>query len=337
MKVNAVILAAGKGTRMNSDIPKCAHAIIDKPMVEYVCDNVMAAGVQNIITIVGYKKEIIEKILNGKSKFAIQEEQLGTAHAVLTAEPYLKEETGLTLIATGDMPFISKNVYEGIIGHHIQHNANLTILTTVHPEPYGYGRIIRNEQDRITGIVEEKDCNKYQRTIQEINASVYVVDNKKLFSTIRNIRRHNEQNEYYLTDIVEIFNAKGYKVIGYKISDYFQISGINDQMQLSEIEEIFRQKIIRRHLMNGVTIHTPHSVIIGQDVKIDNGAVIYPGTIITGKSVICANAEVGPGTHIENSIIRENCKVLCSFVKESVIEEGRYIGPCNKYISATIK
>ncbi|MCK9536618.1 MAG: NTP transferase domain-containing protein [Bacilli bacterium] len=333
MNVNAIILAAGKGTRMNSDAPKCAHIIIDKPMVEYVYDSVSGAGIKDIITIVGYKKEVIERILAGKCKFAVQEQQLGTAHAVLMAEKYLKDKEGLTLIAIGDMPFISKDTYAGLIGNHMQNKADLTVLTTEHPEPYGYGRIIRNDNDEIVEIVEEKDCDKYQRRISEINASVYVVDNKKLFLSLHLIKRKNYQNEYYLTDIVKYFNQQGHKTNGYKISDFHQISGVNDQIQLVEMEEILRQKIIRKHLMNGVAIHSPHTVIIGQDVKIENGSIIYPGSIIVKKTLIGKNTEIGPYSIIDNAVIKEGTQACCSYIKDSTIVEGSKIGPYAKIVT----
>jgi len=336
MDINAIILAAGKGTRMNSDAPKCAHQIIDKPMVEYVYNSLSSSGIEKIITVVGYKKDVVEKILTGKSKFAVQEKQLGTAHAVLTAEKFLKEKEGLTLIASGDMPLISKETYQGLIETHMQKNAELTVLTAEHPEPYGYGRIIRNEKDQVIEIVEEKDCKKHQRRISEINASVYVVDNKKLFSILRMIKRNNYQKEYYLTDIVKHFNQTGYKVVAYKISDYHQISGVNDQIQLIEMEEILRQKIIRKHLMNGVVIHTPHTVIIGTDVKIANGAIINSGSIVIGKTQIEENVQIGPYSIINNCFIKAGVKIYCSRIVDSTIDRNVQIGPYENVVSDII-
>ena len=327
MNVNAVILAAGKGTRMNSDVPKCAHIIIDKPMVEYVYDSLSGAGIKNVITVVGYKKEVIEKILAGKCQFAVQEQQLGTAHAVLMTEEYLRDEEGITLIAIGDMPLINRETYAGLVNSHIKNNVDLTVLTTDHPNPYGYGRIIRDEDGEITEIVEEKDCDTYQRRITEINASVYAVDNKKLFSTLRLIKDNNKQKEYYLTDIVKHFRAQGYKVHGYQISDHMQISGVNDQIQLTEMEEFLRQKIIRRHLSNGVTVHSPHTVVIGSDVKIENGVDVYPGSIIIKKSFIGKGSEIGPYAYIDNTLVNQGAKIYYSHVKNATIAANDIIGP----------
>lgn len=327
MDINAIVLAAGKGTRMNSDEPKCAHYIIDKTMVEYVVDSLIGAKIKEIITVVGYRREVIEDILRGKTKFAYQEEQLGTAHAVLMAEEHLKGKEGLTLIAIGDMPFITKNTYSNLISSHIQSGADLTILTTEHPNPYGYGRIIRDENEEVLEIVEEKDCTKKQRAITEINASIYVVDNLKLFEMIHEIKSNNNQHEYYLTDIVKIFKQRGFKVSAYKTSDYNEISGVNDKIQLMEMEEVLRNKIIRKHLANGVTIHSPQTVVIGLGVKLEPGVIIRPGSIIVENSEIKKNAIIGPYAEIKSSVVHQNAAVKFSRIKDSVIAENTIIGP----------
>jgi len=338
MDINAVVLAAGKGTRMNSDAPKCAHYIIDKTMAEYVIDSLKGAKIKEIITVVGYRREVLEKILEGKCKFSYQDKQLGTAHAVLTAEKYLKDENGLTLIAIGDMPFITKETYSNLIASHVQNNADLTVLTTEHPNPYGYGRIIRDENDEVIGIVEEKDCEKAQRSISEINASIYVVDNKKLFKLLHEVKNDNNQHEYYLTDIVKVFKSKGLKVLGYKTHDYKEISGVNDKIQLMEMEDSLRDKIIRKHLINGVTIHSPHTVVIGVDVKLKPGCVIKPGSIVIEKSVVEKNAIIGPYAEIKNSIIGEGAVVKFSRIKDSQIKENEKVGPyLNMYKNRLIR
>lgn len=325
--IRAVVLAAGKGTRMNSDEPKCAHYIIDKTMIEYVIDSLNEAKVDDIITVVGYRSEVIEELVKGRSRFVYQKEQLGTAHAVLMAEELLKDKDGITLIAIGDMPFVSKTTYSSLIAAHIQEKADLTVLTTDHPQPYGYGRIVRDENDEVLEIVEEKDCNKLQRAIQEINASIYLVDNKKLFESIREIQSSNHQNEFYLTDIVKIFRKKNHKIHAYKASNYLEISGVNDKVQLAEMEEALRKKILKKHLLNGVTIHNPATVTIGVDVKIASGAIIRENTLIVSKSIIEKNCKLGPFTEIKNSVIGEGAAVKFSYVKDSIIEANSKIGP----------
>jgi bifunctional UDP-N-acetylglucosamine pyrophosphorylase/glucosamine-1-phosphate N-acetyltransferase len=327
MKIFGIVLAAGKGTRMQSEDPKCAHYIIDKTMVEYVVDSLIGAKIQNIITVVGYRHEVIEKILGSRTRYALQEQQLGTAHAVLMAEQYLHNEEGLTLIAIGDMPLIPKDTYASLIGFHLQSGADLTVLTSEHPAPYGYGRVVRDENDEIVEIVEEKDCDEIQKNISEINSSVYVADNQKLFKYLHHIKNNNRQNEYYLTDIVKVFRENGLSVRAHKTNNYKEISGVNDKVQLMQMENELIEKINRRHLLNGVTIHCPQTVVIGVDVKCRPGSIIMPGTMIVLNSIIEKGAIVGPGSEIKNSIIDEGAHVKYSRIKNSHIKVNSSVGP----------
>lgn len=327
MEISAIVLAAGKGTRMKSELPKCAHMIIDKPMVEYVVDALKELKIKNIVTVVGYGREVIQELLANKTEFAIQSEQLGTAHAVKQARPFLEGKEGITIIAIGDMPFIRKETFYSLLINHMQECAQLTVLTVEHPQPYGYGRIIRDDNGNVVGIVEEKDCTKDQTAIREINSSIYAVENELLFDALDEITNDNSQKEYYLTDLVKVFNQKGYKVNGYKINDYNELSGINNKLQLSEMEAEYQKKIIETHLLNGVTIHNPATVVIGKDVKIANGVTIMPNTYVTGKSTIGKNSILGPGTDIRNSTIGENVRITYSIIEDAKIKDNEIIGP----------
>ncbi|MGD9886544.1 MAG: sugar phosphate nucleotidyltransferase [Bacilli bacterium] len=336
MKIYGIVLAAGKGTRMQSEEPKCAHYIIDKTMVEYVVDSLKGAKIQDIITVVGYRHEVIEKILGNRSRYALQEQQLGTAHAVLMAETLLKKEEGLTIIAIGDMPLVSKDTYASLIGFHLQSGSDLTVLTTEHPNPYGYGRIIRDENDEILEIVEEKDCDEIQKNITEINSSIYVADNQKLFKYLHYIKNNNSQKEFYLTDIVKVFKEQGLSVRAHKTNNYREISGINDKVQLMMMENDLIEKINRRHLQNGVSIHCPQTVIIGTDVKVRPGSVIMPGSIIIQNSIIEKGAIIGPYSEIKNSIIDEGARVKYSKIKDSHIKVNSKVGPYINMVSNAI-
>lgn len=327
MEIRAIVLAAGKGTRMNSALPKCAHKIIDKAMVEYVVDSLKAININEIISVVGYKREILEEILNGKTKFAYQEQQLGTAHAVLSAEKQLKEHNGLTLIAIGDMPLISSNTYAQLIAHHIEQKADLTALTTNHPVPYGYGRIVRDHNQSILRIVEEKDCTPEEREITEINSSVYLVDNKKLFESLLEIKNNNAQSEYYLTDIVALFREKNYKLSTFKAADYQELSGANDKLQLAKMETYLQEKIIEKHLLAGVTIHNPQTVVIGVNAEIEAESTLLPGSIVIGTSKIEKGAIIGPYSEIDNSHIGKGSTIKYSRIKDSIIGDNKNIGP----------
>ena len=196
MDVSAIILAAGKGTRMKSDMPKCAELIIDKSMVEYVVDALEGIQVKDIVTVVGYKQEVIRNILKDRSLYAYQEIQLGTAHAVSVTKDLIGNKEGNTIIAIGDMPFITQFTYYNLLQKHINEQADLTVLTTIHPQPHGYGRIVRDQYGNILEIVEEKDATKEQSEINEINAAVYVVDNQKLFQHLEEIQSSNNQKEF---------------------------------------------------------------------------------------------------------------------------------------------
>ncbi|HEY8395664.1 MAG TPA: sugar phosphate nucleotidyltransferase [Bacilli bacterium] len=327
MEVRAIVLAAGKGTRMQTELPKGALRVIDKPMTEYVVDSIKNANVEEIITVVGYKKEVLEAILAGKTKFAYQEQQLGTAHAVKMAEPYLKDYKGTTLIALGDMPMITSETYRKLIQYHALTKADLTVLTTDHPKPQGYGRIIRNEEGEIVKIVEDRFCSPEQKRINEINSSTYLVDNQKLFASLCEIDNNNSQKEYYLNDIVEIFRRKGYRVFGYKAEDYQEISGANDLVQLAEMENYLHDKTIRKLLLSGVTIQRPNTVVIGCEAEIEPGALILPGSIILGKSKIQKNAIIGPYAEVVNSVVGTGSEVCYARIKNSVIGEDKKIGP----------
>jgi bifunctional UDP-N-acetylglucosamine pyrophosphorylase/glucosamine-1-phosphate N-acetyltransferase len=209
----------------------------------------------------------------------------------------------------------------------MQEQADLTVLTVEHPQPYGYGRILRDENGNVIRIIEERDCTKEQSAIREINSSVYAVNNELLFDALDEIKNTNVQNEYYLTDLVNVFNKRGYKVNGYKSNDYNEISGINDKLQLVVMEREFQNKIIEKHLLNGVTIHRPETVVIGKDVKIYPGATILPNTHVLGNSVIEKNSTIGPNSLIENSTVGEEAIVEFAIVKNKVLKEQEHIKP----------
>lgn len=234
---NVIILAAGKGTRMKSELPKCACPILGKPMILYLVDACLDAGIENIIVVLGYKKEIIKEVLKDYSNisYAYQDEQLGTGHACMMTKELLKNVEGSTVIVPGDMPLVGKENLVNLIKYHEDNNLSMTILSSIFENPFSYGRIIR-ENNFVTSIIEEKEATEEQKQIKEINTGLYVVDNQTLFASLDQIDNNNSKNEYYLTDIVKVISKND--LVDAVVCDYdYHLTGINDLETLRFVEE----------------------------------------------------------------------------------------------------
>jgi bifunctional UDP-N-acetylglucosamine pyrophosphorylase/glucosamine-1-phosphate N-acetyltransferase len=326
MKKFAIILAAGKGTRMKTELPKCAFPILKKPMIEYIVENVEKSVIDETIAVIGYKKEIFEKMLDGRVNFAYQEKQLGTGHAVMMTKDVMANKRGTTIILLGDMPLIDNKIIDKVMSYHCDRGNDLTVVTTEFNNPKGYGRIIRNEYRNIEAIVEHSDCTDEQKRIKEVNTGIYIVNNSHLFKILDKIQINEKREEYYLTDIVEIMK-KDYVVGTYVLWDNTKVMGVNDLFSVSIAEKVLREKINKIHMLNGVSIINPETVTIGHDVKIESNVTIYPNTYITGPSIIKTGAKVGPNTEIHTSVIYENVNVKHSLVYDSKIHANTIIGP----------
>lgn len=235
--LHAIVLAAGKGTRMKTELPKCAYPFCGKPMVNYIIENCLKAGINDIIAVVGYKSEVLIECLPKYVKHVIQEEQLGTGHATKCTEELLKDKDGLTIIFPGDMPLIDAKTINGLIEQHIKDNNVLTVVTTILDNPKSYGRIYR-ENGKIKRIIEFKDCTEEDKKINEINVGLYCVDNKKLFESLNKVKNNNKANEYYLTDIVEILGNE-FNVDSYIVENTYKLTGINDLETLQNTEKCY--------------------------------------------------------------------------------------------------
>lgn len=240
MYKHAIILAAGKGTRMHCDLPKCAYPVCGKPMVNYIIDSCIESNVDDLVVVVGYKREDIIKCLDEKCSVAIQEEQLGTGHAVKCTKNVISNMDGVTLIFPGDMPLIDSDTINELVEKHLLNKNALTVVTTILDDPHHYGRIYR-ENGLVKKIVEFKDCDEEQVKIKEINSGLYCVDTKLLYEALDKVQNNNNQKEYYLTDIVEII-GKEHKVDSYVVNDGFKLTGINDLETLAEVEKIYQSK-----------------------------------------------------------------------------------------------
>ena len=332
----AVVLAAGKGTRMKSNKSKLVHKIYGKELVKRVVETAEKSDIKDIIAVVGYKKEEVQKVLGDTVKYAYQEEMLGTGHAVLQAEEYLEGRKGKVVVLNGDVPIIRPETIKKLIEKSIKNKEYATVLTAIYNNPTGYGRIIRDDGGNVKEIVEEKDLSEEQKSNKEINAGIYCFDIDELLKALKELKPNNAQGELYLTDVVKIMNDKGLKTGAVIVKDNTEILGVNDRMQLELLTKVLKMRINQYHMQNGVTIEDMDNTYIYDDVEIGMDTVIHPNTTIKSDVVIGENCEIGP-----NAYIREGCRLantvkIGSFVeiKKAVIGEGTkvphlsYMGDC---------
>ena len=332
----ALVLAAGKGTRMKSDKSKLVHKIYGKELVKRVVETAQKSGVDEVVTVVGYKKEQVQLVLGESVKYAYQEEMLGTGHAVLQAEEYLKDKHGKVVVLNGDVPILRPETVRNLIKKSIDNKEYATVLTAIYSNPTGYGRIIRDVGGNIKGIVEEKDATEDQKNIQEINAGIYCFDIQELLKALKKIKPNNAQNEYYITDVIRLMNEEGLKTGAVIVEDNTEILGVNDKMQLELLTKVLKLRINQYHMQNGVTIEDIDNTYIYDDVEIGTDTVIHPNTTIKNDVVIGKDCELGP-----NAYIREGCRIsdkvkVGSFVelKKAIVGEGAkiphlsYMGDC---------
>ncbi|SHG40887.1 bifunctional UDP-N-acetylglucosamine diphosphorylase/glucosamine-1-phosphate N-acetyltransferase GlmU [Ornithinibacillus halophilus] len=323
----AVILAAGQGTRMKSKLYKVLHPVLGRPMVQHVLEQVNASEIDQVVTVVGHGAEKVKEYIGDGSEFVLQSEQLGTGHAVIQAEALLKDKDGITIVVCGDTPLIKKETYQALFEHHEKSGATATILTAVAPNPTGYGRVIRNEQQEVERIVEHKDANEQELKVNEINTGTYCFDNRALFEALQEVSNDNAQGEYYLPDVIEILKNKEMKVSAYQTPDFDETLGVNDRVALSQAERIMKRRINEGHMRNGVTIIDPDNTYIQPDVVIEQDVVIHPGSVIKGQSVIKENAVIGPHTEITNCTVGEDTVIKQSVATDSYIGQRVNIGP----------
>lgn len=301
MSFKAIILAAGKGTRMKSEFLKVLHEVAGKPIVNYVIDTVKKVGINDIILVVGHQSELVKKITSYTPLiYAMQEEQLGTGHAVMQTEPYLTlDKNEEVIILAGDCPLISKETLISLIETHQESNAQATVLTTMMDEPGSYGRILRGKMGTIIGIKEAKDCTPEEYQIKEINTGIYCFKTKFLFEALKKITNKNVQNEYYLTDVIHILKEEGDAVFAYCTKNVNEALGINTRMDIAEINKIIYQKNNLHFMKEGVTIIDPNTTFIDSTAKIGQDTIIYPFTFIEGAAEIPEHTVIPPHSHIK--------------------------------------
>lgn len=327
MKRYAIVLAAGQGKRMKSKLYKVLHPVCGKPMVGHVLQTVQQVNCERSVVVVGHGAEAVRTYLQDAAEYVLQEQQLGTGHAVKQAKDLLGGEEGSTIVICGDTPLVTSSTLENLLKLHENNNAAATVLTAHMDNPKGYGRVIRGGDDSVQRIVEQKDCSPAEDAVTEINTGTYCFDNKKLFAALEKVTNQNAQQEYYLTDCIGILKEAGETVLAYQTDDYAESIGVNDRLALSEAEGFMRERINRMHMLNGVTIIDPASTYIGADVTIGADTVLYPGTVLKGNTVIGENCVIGPNSDIEDSVIADGASVKQSVLSKAEVGARTSVGP----------
>jgi len=331
MPLRILILAAGKGARMNSSHPKVIHPLLNKPMINYVLRTVKDLNSQKTYVVVGYKKELIENAVSEsdtKIEFVYQKQQLGTGHAIKISKNAMGKYRGNVLILNGDCPGITSSTLKKLIKKHNETKSVISLITSVVKNSGGYGRIKRGVNGSINKIVEEKDANTEEKNIREINSGIYCVKTDFLWNSLNKIGSKNKQNEYYLPDIIEYAVKKKLKVSVLKISRPEEILGINNRHELAELELKLRYVVINKLQKAGVTIVDPSSTYISPDVKIGSDTIINPNTYIYGHTTIGSECVIGPNVYIENSKLKNNVVIrFSSFLNNCTIENSVTVGP----------
>jgi len=328
-ELHVVVLAAGKGTRMKSALPKVLHQANGLALIEHVIRTAQALSPASVVVVVGHQADSVKTALRERAdlRFAVQEPQLGTGHALLQAEPALQNARGTLMLLSGDVPLLRASTLEALIGTHRERQAAATVLTAVLDDATGYGRIVR-EQGRIAAIVEHKDASPAQREIREMNSGIYAFDLGPLFAALREIGSGNAQREYYLPDLVKIYRQRGLVVETVIATDPAEVLGVNSRGELAEVSAIIKRQRNAALMESGVTMIDPDSAFVGADVTIGADTVIYPDVYIEGRSTIGANCVIYPGVRIADSTIGDNVVINnACVISESNVRSGARLGP----------
>ncbi|MDD4168991.1 MAG: bifunctional UDP-N-acetylglucosamine diphosphorylase/glucosamine-1-phosphate N-acetyltransferase GlmU [Desulfotomaculaceae bacterium] len=327
MDLAAVILAAGKGTRMNSKLPKVLHPVCGSPMLSYVIDAVTGAGVSKIVVVAGYGAELVSREVEGKAELVIQAEQLGTAHALSQAGPCFKDFSGSLLVLCGDTPLIEAETLVELVERHRNTGVAATVLTAEVADPAGYGRVIRDGQGQISKIVEQKDASPAEILVREVNSGIYCFDAAGLFDVLKQITPANAQGEYYLTDVISIYAGCGQGVRPVVIKNPREFSGINDRIQLAGAEQYLRSRVLEDLMRAGVTIVDPNSTFVSRKASVGRDTVLYPFTFVEGDTIVGEDCSIGPGSRLIDAIVGNGVVIQNSIIIKSCIGDNCSVGP----------
>jgi bifunctional UDP-N-acetylglucosamine pyrophosphorylase / glucosamine-1-phosphate N-acetyltransferase len=329
-RIVTVILAAGKGTRMKSDLVKVLHPILGLPMLSYPMDlSLNGICAERTIVVVGHQAEQIQERFKGKpAEFVLQAEQLGTGHALLQALPSIRSFDGTVVILCGDVPLVKAETIRSFVNAFRSQGSELCVMTVIVENPFGYGRIVRNSQGWLEKIVEERDATAEEKRIGEINTGIYCVKAPFLVEGLKEIGQENAQKEYYLTDLVEIARRKGLKCSAFQVIDPVEVMGINTRVDLAVAHDVLRQEKLKALMLSGVTVVDPKTTHVDQTVEVGKDTVLYPNCFLQGKTKIGERCIIESNTKISDSVLGNDIKILPScVVTESTIEDGVTIGP----------
>ncbi len=331
-KLTAIILAAGESTRMRSRRPKVLHQLCGQPLIHYGVSAARALGARILVVVGRGADQVREAVIrDAEATFVEQQERRGTGHAVLQARAACGEETDAVLVLPGDMPLLSETTLRRLVERHRESQAAATILSAELDDPTGYGRVVRDERGRPAAIVEHRDATPAERAIREVGTSAYCFDSRRLWSALDRVAPHNDQGEYYLTDVIGILRQDGQPIDAVRVDDPREGLGVNDRKQLAALAAVMRGRILDRLMMDGVTVLDPASTYVDDTVAIGADTVLYPGVILEGRTAIGSECVVGPGCQVTSSRLgdRVRLKPYC-VLNESVVEEGAELGPfCN--------
>ncbi|MCL4269922.1 MAG: bifunctional UDP-N-acetylglucosamine diphosphorylase/glucosamine-1-phosphate N-acetyltransferase GlmU [Anaerolineales bacterium] len=327
MKITAVLLAAGQGTRMKSSLPKVLHPVAGKPMIWHALQAIQQATTEKPVVVVGHGADEVTKYLGNSAQTVLQEPQLGTGHAVMQAESLLKGNTDLVIVCYADMPLLRGETLKKLVETQKQNKGPMTMLTVIADDPRGFGRIIRKTDGSVEAIVEEYVATPEQAKIKELNVGGYCFDANWLWDALHRIPKNPKKGEYYLTDTVELATQAGLSVQPMVMDDLEEIIGVNTRIHLSEVEVAMRRRINHEHMLNGVTMIEPASTYIEAGITIGRDTTLMPNTYLHGKTEIGEGNIIGPNSIIRDSKIGKRCKVLASVMEGALLEDDVDMGP----------
>lgn len=322
-----IILAAGEGSRMRSQKPKVLHQVCGETILDYVIAVSKASGISEIGVIIGFQAEQVKASLSPEIATYFQQEQLGTGHAVIQALPFFEELQGNLIVLVGDAPLIQAETLTGLIAAHENGGYAATVLTAEFAEPSGYGRMIKNSAGELLKIVEEKDATPVEKQIKEINSGMYCFDAQSLILALKELKTDNAQDEYYLTDVIEIFRRMGKTTGTYVTPDPEDIQAINSRVQLAEAEAVMRKRINNKLMETGVTFIDPATTYVGARVIVDQDTVLYPGVILEGQTKIGKDCVIGANSRLVDAKIGNNVTIQNSTILDSSVDEYTSVGP----------